>query len=235
MSTTTYLDLPLLAAAQAQKHVTVNEALLTLDAYLGAAVSGRGRVTPPGAPVVGEAWYLRDVPALETAWEGEQGKIAVAVDATGLNWRFLPPVTGQIMTVADEGLLLAWDGSRWLAPMQRSYLRQDLTLTGAFVAATLAIPANSLVYAVRSRVLTGITGAAAYSVGHSADTGRFGVDLPGGVDNVWPGGRAPIWYATADDRVIRVTGRNGSGGTANFTGGAVATEVIYEIIPVIDA
>ncbi len=48
---TNHLSLPLIAAAQAQKHVTHNEALLALDSLVQIAVVDR-RAAPPIAPTV---------------------------------------------------------------------------------------------------------------------------------------------------------------------------------------
>ena len=45
--TTTHLGLPYLLAAQAQKHVTHNEALRLLDAMVQLSVLDRTRTTPP--------------------------------------------------------------------------------------------------------------------------------------------------------------------------------------------
>ena len=52
MSSTPHLALPLLAAAQAQKHVTHNEALASLDALVQLAVKERNRTAPPISPTV---------------------------------------------------------------------------------------------------------------------------------------------------------------------------------------
>lgn len=52
------LALPLLLAAQAQKHVTHNEALLRLDAVVQLAVLERTRSVPPATPVDGDAYLI---------------------------------------------------------------------------------------------------------------------------------------------------------------------------------
>ena len=51
---TTILSLPLILAAQAQKHVTHNEALAQLDLIVQLAVIDRTRTTPPALPAVGD-------------------------------------------------------------------------------------------------------------------------------------------------------------------------------------
>ena len=47
---TTHLALPLLAAAQAQKHVTHNDALLRLDAVVQTSVLAMTLTEPPASP-----------------------------------------------------------------------------------------------------------------------------------------------------------------------------------------
>jgi len=51
---TTHLLLPYLAAAQAQTHVTHNEALRLLDAMVQLAMLDRTRSALPGAPADGD-------------------------------------------------------------------------------------------------------------------------------------------------------------------------------------
>ena len=107
MSATPNLALPLLAAAQAQKHVTHNEALSTLDALVQLAVRER-RSTAPGSPEEGE----RDLVAAGAsgAFAGHEGQIAL-FDLGA--WRFLSPRAGWIAYVAAENALLVFDGSSW--------------------------------------------------------------------------------------------------------------------------
>ncbi|MFC5421815.1 DUF2793 domain-containing protein [Bosea eneae] len=50
MSDTPRLGLPLLAAGQAQKHVTHNDALMRLDALVHLVVSSRTQTVPPASP-----------------------------------------------------------------------------------------------------------------------------------------------------------------------------------------
>ena len=52
--TTPRSGMPLLAAAQAQKHVTHNEALVQLDTLLYARVLDRDLTAPPSTPADGE-------------------------------------------------------------------------------------------------------------------------------------------------------------------------------------
>jgi len=58
MSATTRLELPFLAAGQAQKHVTVNESLIRLDALVQLAVVSVTASAQPGAPTDGQVYIL---------------------------------------------------------------------------------------------------------------------------------------------------------------------------------
>ena len=54
MSETGSLSLPLLLPSQAQKHVTVNEALVRVDALASSRVETRDQTVPPTSPADGE-------------------------------------------------------------------------------------------------------------------------------------------------------------------------------------
>lgn len=54
MASSPHLALPYLEAAQAQKHVTHNEALRALDAVVMLAVLDRDLASPPGSPSDGD-------------------------------------------------------------------------------------------------------------------------------------------------------------------------------------
>ena len=72
MTNTSRLGLPVIDAAQAQKHVTYNEALILLDALTQLAVENRTLTTPPGTPADG-ACYIPAVGATG-AWAGGAGR-----------------------------------------------------------------------------------------------------------------------------------------------------------------
>lgn len=86
MTTTPNLDLPYLQANQAQKHVTLNEALRRLDALVQIAVASRSLAAPPETPLEGQ----RYIPAAGAsgAWLGHEGEIAAFQDGA---WAFFAP------------------------------------------------------------------------------------------------------------------------------------------------
>lgn len=106
--TTPVLGLPLTAAGQAQKHVTVNEALLKLDALVQLRVLERNRDTPPVTPADGDRYIVGSVPT--GAFVGHAGAVA-RFDAGA--WDFLVPDVGWCAYVAAENALLAFDGAAW--------------------------------------------------------------------------------------------------------------------------
>jgi hypothetical protein len=106
--TTTHLGLPYLLAAQAQKHVTHNEALRLLDAMVQLSVLDRTRTTPPASPVDGNRHLVAS--SATGLWAGWDLNIAFWVDGA---WIRLVPRTGWLVWVAAEGLFLVWTGSAW--------------------------------------------------------------------------------------------------------------------------
>ena len=72
MAGTPNLVLPYLAANQAQKHVTVNEALRRLDALVQITVQSAALATPPGSPAEGQRWIVAAAPS--GAWVGHSSE-----------------------------------------------------------------------------------------------------------------------------------------------------------------
>jgi hypothetical protein len=106
--TTPRSGLPLLAAAQAQKHVTHNEALLQLDALGCARVLDRDLTAPPGSPADGDTYLIHATATGD--WTGQDGRIAFAIDG---GWRFYDPFAGLMAYVTDETKLIVFDGTAW--------------------------------------------------------------------------------------------------------------------------
>lgn len=109
MSETPRMGLPLIEAAQAQKHVTHNEALVVVDALAHLYVLDRDLAAPPPSPVDGDAYLV--APAASGDWAGQGGSIAYLIDAA---WRFYAPFKGLRAYVEDEQALLHYDGATWV-------------------------------------------------------------------------------------------------------------------------
>lgn len=97
MSRTPRLAIPFLAAGQAQKEFTHNEALQTLDALVAAAVETVPQASPPGTPAAGDCYLVASAPT--GAWAGQAGKLATF---TAGGWRFIAPVEGLTVYVRSS-------------------------------------------------------------------------------------------------------------------------------------
>lgn len=102
------LALPYIQPAQAQKHVTHNEALRKLDLLVQLAVSSRQASTPPALPAAGERHI---VPAGATgAFAGQDHRVALWDEG---GWSFFDPQPGWQAEVLDEGRRVVFDGLVW--------------------------------------------------------------------------------------------------------------------------
>lgn len=99
--------LPLLAPGQAHKEVVHNEALLRLDALVGATVEATQSV-PPALAEIGSSWVVG--PAPSGAWQQHAGEIAYWQEG---GWTFLPPSPGFIAWSRQQGAHITFDGIAW--------------------------------------------------------------------------------------------------------------------------
>lgn len=231
MSDSTRYNLPLIAANQAQKHVTHNEALAQLDDLLGLNVLSRGLSDPPVASD-GDCYLVAD--SATGDWAGQEEQIACR---RGGAWRFYPPVTGQTAYLADEGTLIIYTGTGWqdygallspVATLSRgafgslsrfATLEAELSgLSGPYVETVSLIPDRAVVFGVSTRTSEAITGATSYGCGLAGEPDKFGgllgIDL--GSENAGVIGPQAFYAATP----VRLTA-NGS----DFTGGTVRLAV----------
>lgn len=102
------LSLPYLQPAQAQKHLTHNEALQRLDALVQLAVVSATASTPPALPAEG-ARHIVGAGATG-AWAGMETRVAVF---QGGAWVALIPGPGWIVWVGDEARHRVWTGTLW--------------------------------------------------------------------------------------------------------------------------
>ncbi len=145
------LALPYLASAQAQKHVTHNEALSLIDGLLHLSVISRNLSTPPSVIVDGDRYLIAPSPTGD--WAGQAGLVALRMEGA---WRFLIPRKGWRLWVEAENLLLVFDGTIWAGPSTPTQL-QNLTLLGVNATADatnkLAVSSSSVLF---NRVGAGI-------------------------------------------------------------------------------
>src|SRR5690606_7205889 len=119
------LDLPYIMPAQAQKHVTHNEALDLIDTLLQCAVADRDLSEPPEEAQEGER-YIVAADASGT-WAGREGTIALRREG---GWRFLTPRIGWRAWVVDEAVLVFWNGDAWEKVTGSDSALQNLVLLG---------------------------------------------------------------------------------------------------------
>ncbi len=239
MADSTNLLLPYIAASQAQKHITHNEALRLLDGIVQLSVLDRDLTAPPGSPADGDRYLV--AAGATGAWAGWDGSIAMRSD--GLWYRLLPR-PGWFCWVQDESLAMVWTGSAWVAwqdavgLLARSalvditvsalgfgtglgVLQQAITgLSGATRDSNVKIPDRSIVFGVTSRVRDAISGATSFSCGIAGEPKKFGsgIGVSPGTVNFGVIGPTAFYAETA----IRLTSAGG-----NFTAGAVQIGIHY--------
>jgi hypothetical protein len=108
MADTPNLGLPYIMAAQAQKHVTHNEAIRTLDALVHLAVIDRDRTTPPDAPADGDRHIVST--GSTGAWSGHDFEVAAFQDG---GWAYFAPRPGWRAWIVAESALRVWNGTAW--------------------------------------------------------------------------------------------------------------------------
>ena len=108
MSSTPRLAMPFLSAGQAQKEISHNEALQTLDMLVAAAVEEPPRAVPPASPTVGTCYIVAAAPT--GAWAGKQQCVAAY---TSGGWRFIDPVEGMAAYVKSDSAWAAYRAGVW--------------------------------------------------------------------------------------------------------------------------
>lgn len=186
------LSLPFLLPAQAQKHVTHNEALLGLDAVVQLTVEGT-RNAPPESPAEGICYWVGTAPA--GPWSGRTARLAAFQDGA---WSFLLPRPGWRALFRDLGRLMVFDGSLW----------QELPLPPAGRFETLGVAAaadsvNRLAVAAQASLFShdALDGSHRLKI-NRADTGDVASVL---FQSGWQG-RAEIGLAGSEGFAVKVSG-----------------------------
>ena len=226
MSSTPRLGLPLLQAAQAQKHVTVNEALVLMDGVARLSLLSAETGAPPGLASDGDCY---GIPAgAVNEWAGRSGEVAIYSNG---GWVFVVPQKGWKAWIADKSAAAIFDGAVWVvgamalsannAAMVFEVLEIEHSIVaGATDTVVAAIPAFSIVFGVTGRVTSAITGAlTSWRLGVAGSDNRYGSSL-GIAQGSWVRGltSAPQTYYSATDLLL-----TGEGG--DFAGGDVRLAV----------
>ncbi|MEM9197138.1 MAG: DUF2793 domain-containing protein [Pseudomonadota bacterium] len=232
MTETPHFALPLLAAAQAQKHVTVNEALMRLDALAAMRLMSLDLTDAPASPGDGEAYVVAS--GATGTWTGHDGQLALWSNG---DWMFLVPEPGWRVTDRSTGRLVLFDGADWIvdghisspggAATLMRLVEVDHTLTaGATSVVAGAIPAATQVLGVTARVITAISGSATgWSLGVAGSTNRYGSGLGLGLNSYASGlTGSPLSYYSDTDLVISAEGGSFSTGAVRLAVHLVALQ-----------
>jgi hypothetical protein len=197
--TTANLALPLIAASQAQKHVTHNEALADLDALVQLACLDKDRASPPPDPAEGDR-YLVLAANPTGAWTGLSGQIARFQDG---HWLGLSPKPGWLAWIVDDGDLYAFSGAAWVSFRATLTVLQGLTRLGIGTAADAANPfAAKLNTALWTALTTpeGGSGDLRYTLNKQAAGNVLSVLFQSGFS-----GRAELGLTGDDDLTLKVS------------------------------
>lgn len=227
MTDTTRLGLPLIDGAEAQKHVTHNEALAVLDIVVQARVLDRVRTSPPPSPAEGDA-YLVATGATD-AWAGGDGRIAAFANGA---WRLLSPATGWLVFVAAENRLIVKTDAGWLEVGAVPTALDNLAHLGVGTAADAGNPfaakLNAALFAARTTAEGG-SGDVRVSLNKEAPAATGSLIFQTG----WSG-RAEIGLTGSDAFAVKVSADGATWQTAlsvTPASGAVATR---DLIPTAD-
>lgn len=127
------LTLPFIQAAQAQKHVTHNEAVRALDMLVQLSFEDDVLSAPPAAPSEGDCYIVAS--GGSGAWSGQDDTIAAYLDGV---WQFHTPRAGWRGYVLSRAAMVVFDGTQWheIAPTAL----QAATLIGLGMQADASTP-----------------------------------------------------------------------------------------------
>lgn len=214
------LQLPLLQPAQAQKHVTVNEALMRLDGLANPVLEGLSDPNPPATVIDGQCWAVP--PGATGAWAGQGGRIAIGANG---GWIFVAPSRGMRAFVASHGVEAVFDGQSWftgavtLGPLGSGLAfgmaEGEVTVgAGATFDTGLAIPAGVMVIGAVGRVTQALTGSVqTWRLGTADSANRFGQGL-GKAAGSWARGMlgTPMTYYSSATLLMTAEGGVFAGG-----------------------
>jgi Protein of unknown function (DUF2793) len=201
---TANLALPLMAAAQAQKHVTHNEALVGLDTLVQLAVLDKDVLAPPGSPAEGDRYLIAGA-SPTGAWTGWAGRVVRYQDGA---WRSFVPRPGWLAFVADEADLYTYTGVGWTSFRSTLTALQNLARLGIGTTADAQNPfAAKLNKALWTALTTaeGGTGDLRYTLNKQAPGNTLSLLFQSGFS-----GRAELGLTGDDDLRLKVSADGGT-------------------------
>lgn len=194
------LQLPYLAAGQAQKHVTVNEALSALDGLIGTAAESATLAAEPASAPEGALYIL---PAGRTGpeWSLHPPGSLLRRDAGG--WTRLASADGALAYVRDSGALLLRAAGAWRPLGEVLGQLQNLSRLGLGTQADainpLAAKLNKALFTARE---AGEGGDGDLRIAFNKETAADVLSL---LFQTGYSGRAEIGLVGADDLALRVS------------------------------
>ncbi|MDV7145082.1 DUF2793 domain-containing protein [Tropicimonas sp. TH_r6] len=220
MSETRTFQLPLLQASQAQKHISVNEALVRLDGLAQITIQSKSVSSPPASFSDGDCYAL---PAgCSDDWEGQDGKLALASNG---GWIYVAPMTGWSAWLVDEHSRATYLQESWqsgvmavssngaAAKFEIIEAEYDI-VAGDEQPVGLEIPADVVIFACSARVADPIEGTStSWTLDLNAGEIVFGTGMALEAGSYCTGilGQPTANYSPKSVRVVPVGG--------SFTGG----------------
>ncbi len=213
-------------ASQAQKHVTVNEALARVDALAQLRFVSRSQSVPPTNPVDGEAYFTASSATGDWAGLGDR----IAIFANG-GWIYLDAKIGWQAWIEDEAQSFQFDGSNWVAigslddgGTQCRTLEFDHTVqAGANNQTIVGNPSHASVLGVSARVIEAVTvtSATSWQIGVLGAENRYGDQYGFGQNSYALGmsGQPQTYYS---DTPLVLSAQAGE-----FVGGVIRLRVHY--------
>ena len=227
MTETPRFALPLIEAAQAQKHVTVNEALARADALAAGRVEALALTTPPADPGEGTLWGVGT--GAGGAFAGQDGRMAVFLNG---GWVFADPWEGWGLWNAATGGVWRYRSGGWSAESAGTspggaatrlpVAETDHSLASGPSSTTPAlIPDKAIVLGVTARVTGGITGATGWQLGVPGAPDRYGSGFGTATGSFAEGVTGqPLAYFGGTPLIVTALG-------GDFTGGSIRFAVHY--------
>lgn len=207
MVKTENLELPLVQAAQAQKHVTVNEAFALLDAAAQLRLASVTQIDPAVAPADGTAYFIP--PGSSGEWASQPGRLAVFSNG---GWLYVTPRVGWRGWIVDQAEATVFDGAAWVpgalsltphgAALRAETSEVDVILeSGSMMTTDPIIPTNAVVVGVSGIVTEAIIGTVTtWRLGVPGGGGRYGSGLGLGLGSWVQGvtGQPQAYYAPTE-------------------------------------
>lgn len=224
------LSIPFILPAQAQKHVTHNEAVRLLDVLVQLVVEDRTRTEAP--PVLSDG--LRHIvgPGATGEWAGRDGQIALAEDG---GWSFISPQRGWQAYLLAESQMAVFDGLAWVAGAEAELRAGSLGIGGAapdaanrFAVSSPAVLMNHSGAGMQLKLNKAAAGDTASLLFQTGFSGRAELGIVTGEDfqiKVSPDGATFHTALNADRATGKITAPNGLRVDAGLTGAGVVGTV----------